>query len=290
MKQGSFKGIISILIALFLLSWLISMVMGRMMDEELYSGNVAIIPIDGFISFSKPLGISSNVDPHATVEKIKKAAAAPNIKAIVLDINSGGGTPVASETIVNAVKAVNKTTVAIIRDLGASGAYWIASSASTIIASKYSMTGSVGVRGSFIDYSGLLQRYNMSYERLVGGELKDIGDPFRPVSEAEKAMLQDRIDTMHKLFVADIKANRKLGSSQAAQISTGNFYLGQEAKKLGLIDIIGGDAELHKFLKEKLNTTEISPVTLTEKISIWDRLPSLFAKNPLQLNSGISLT
>jgi protease-4 len=290
MKQNSgFRFFLFLLAGLFIISWIIAAIMGGFTGEDVYSGNIAVIPIQGFIGFSSPGAFSDVLSPDTTKGLIQKAALAPNIKAIVFDINSGGGTPVASETIVNAIKGVNKTTVAIIRDIGASGAYWVASAADAIIASKYSITGSVGVRGSFIGYYGLLQRYNMSYERLVSGELKDVGDPFKPMSEAERAILQKRIDEMHMLFLEDVQANRNLTSVQRAQISTGNIYLGQEAKALGLVDIVGGDAELEAYLKHTLNLTQLTAVRLEPKKSFWESLPSLFAKFPLQVSSGIRM-
>ncbi len=274
----------TVLLILFIISWGYAAILDA--TGDIAGSNVIVIPVNGVIGFSS--GFNEGVIPNTIIEKIKKADSSPSVKAIVFDINSPGGTPVASEAIVNAIKAVNKTTVAIIRDLGASGAYWIASATDTIIASKYSMTGSVGVRGSFIDFNGLLERYNMTYERFVGGELKDLGDPLKPVSAAERLIFQDKIDQMHKLFVAEIKENRNLGDSQAIEISSGSFYLGGEAKNLGLIDLLGGDKELEEHLKKTLNITEIHSTRLEDKRSWFDKIP--FVRSSLNINPGVTLS
>src|SRR3989338_6818866 len=93
-----------------------------------------------------------------TIKFIEKADKNPSIKAIILEINSPGGSAVASEEIANAVKKTNKTTVAWIREIGTSGAYWIASSSDHIVASRMSVTGSIGVIASYLEFEGLVDR------------------------------------------------------------------------------------------------------------------------------------
>ena len=145
-------------------------------------GNIALIKISGSISSGDELfGKAANPDEIITIiDRAEKSAA---VKGILIEINSPGGSPVASEEIMKALKSTNKPTVAVIRDIGTSGAYWVASASDFVVASPVSITGSVGVTGSYLEFSQLLQRYGVRYERLVSAEHKDIGSPFREMTE-----------------------------------------------------------------------------------------------------------
>ena len=136
-----------------------------------------------------------------TIQFIKAAEKDPSVRAIIFDINSPGGSAVASEEIAHAIKESTKYKVAVIRDLGASGAYWIASSSDVIFASRMSLTGSIGVISSFIQFEGLMDKYGISYERLVAGERKDIGSPFREMTDEERILFQKKINTIHEYFI-----------------------------------------------------------------------------------------
>ena len=175
--NGKIKATILIIVSLFILSWLVS----SFFTNESF-GNVAHIKISGIImpdagSFFNPGAGSSDI-----VNFIQQANADSSIKAILLEIDSPGGSPVASAEIAEAVRNSNKTVVAWIRDSGTSGAYWAASAAYKIVAHPLSITGSIGVIGSYLDYAGLLERFNVTYERLVSGQYKDIGSPYKELT------------------------------------------------------------------------------------------------------------
>ena len=220
---------------------------------ESLGGNVALIPIDGVILGSKDSSFvfETVTSSPETVEFIEKAAKNPNIKAIILEINSPGGSAVASEEIADAVKKANKTTVAWIREGGASGAYWIASSAEHIVANRMSLTGSIGVIGSYLEFPGLLERYNVTYRRLVAGKYKDIGSPYKEMTPEEKDILQQALDAMRDYFVSEVAKNRKMSKKDVDRIATGVFYLGSQAKELGLVDELGGKDEVISYIEKK---------------------------------------
>ncbi len=275
---------IYLLVGLFILSYIGAGILGS--GSSQLSGNVAVIQIYGTIG-SGDSWLEQTVNPADTIPLIERAAKSPQIKAVILDINSGGGAPVASESIVNAVKAINKTTVAVIGDVGASGAYWIASATNRIIASKFSVVGSIGVIGSYIDYSGLLAKYNITYQRFVGGELKDIGVPYREPTTREKAILQARVDAMQAQFMEEIRLNRNLSEWQVAELSSALFYTGDDAKRLGLVDDFGGMGTAEAYLKKQLNTTNIQLVTLTNKKSLIESLSQLSSNWAFHLGRGV---
>ena len=289
-RKGKWFLVIIILIALGLLSWLIAGIVSLFVgtDAAVLSGNVAMIPIKGVIAnggsdfFGRDAVSSDDI-----AESIEKAGGNSEIRAIIFEIDSPGGSPVASEEIVRAIKNVNKTTVAWIRETGASGAYWVASATDYIVASSLSITGSVGVISSYIEFAGLIERYNMSYQRLVAGDYKDIGDPFKRMNADEKKVFQDKINRIHEYFISDVAKNRKLSKENAKEISTAMFYLGSEAKELGLVDEIGSKDEVVEFLKKRLNTTEIEIVEYKKEKTLWDVLANVMGQSSFHLGEGI---
>ena len=150
-------------------------------------GNVALIPIEGIITGSggSYLG-SSTISSKSIVEFIEEADKSDNIDAIVLEINSPGGSAVASDEIAEAVKNAKKPVVSFIREVGASGGYWVASASDYIIANRMSITGSIGVISSYLEFSGLMEKYGVGYERLVAGENKDLLSPYTKLEKTKK--------------------------------------------------------------------------------------------------------
>jgi len=282
--------IIVVLIILTMISFIvvgiISLFIG--LDIEAISGNVALIPVKGLISAGNGEGLFAEEVASSTeiVEFIEKADKNPNIKAMIFEINSPGGSAVASEEIANAIKKTNKTTVAWIREVGASGAYWVASSSDYIVANRMSITGSVGVIASYLEFADLLQEYNVTYQRLVAGEYKDIGSPLKELSKDEKRILQEKLDVIHGFFIDEIAKNRRLPRSKAEEFSSGVFYIGSEAKDLGLVDILGGKEEAIKIIEKKLNITVKLAEYKREK-TLLDVLSKLFHENSFFVGKGI---
>lgn len=235
----------------FITAGILSLFVG--VDVESLSGNVALIQIEGVIVGSKDSDFifeSVTASPE-TVEFIEKADKNPSIKAIILEINSPGGSAVASEEIANAVKKVNKTTVAWVREVGASGAYWVASASDYVVANRVSITGSIGVIASYLEFPGFLERYNITYQRLVSGKYKDIGSPFKEMTPEEKEIFQQNLDDIRDYFVSEVAKNRNLPKKDVDRIANGLFYLGVQAKELGLVDEIGGKDEVIAYIERK---------------------------------------
>ena len=218
------------------------------------NGNVALISIDGIIAGSSDGYIFESVSASTDIVKlIEKADKNPKIMAIILEINSPGGSPVASEEIANAVLKTNKTTVAWIRDIGTSGAYWVASASDHVVASRASITGSIGVIGSYLEFPGLLEEYNITYRRLVAGKYKDIGSPYKEMTSEEQALFQQMLDGLRDYFASEVAKNRKMSKKDVDKIANGLIYLGTEAKELGLVDELGGKDEAIRYIEAKEN-------------------------------------
>lgn len=228
-------------------------------------GSVALIRINGDIGGGGLLS-GSGVNPDTVIDMIERAGRDGNVKGLLIEINSPGGSPVASEEIMRAVKNAKKPTVALIRDIGASGAYWVASAASYVVASPVSLTGSVGVRSSYLEFSQLLSNYGVKYESLASGDYKELGSPYKNLSSEERGILLDELANVHDYFLKSVADNRRIASKENLDtISTARVFLGSEAKDLGLVDELGGKKEAEEWLKQQTNLTEINYVTYERK-------------------------
>lgn len=290
MKQQKNRWLIAVVIVIVLafLSFLVAGIFSLFVSsDQVEHGNVALIAIKGTIIGDRAEGFfSEQISSQDIVDLIKIANKNPEIKAILLEINSPGGTAVASEEISNALKKTDKPCFAWIREIGTSGAYWAASSCDVIIASPISITGSIGVIGSYLGFAGLLERYNITYERFVSGKYKDLGTPLKEITVEERAVLQRMIDKIQEYFLDEVVANRDLTPGQIKEISTGRFYLGLEAKELGLVDYLGGKDEAVKIIEEQLNITA-KIAKYKKKKTFLDLLSSVMSGQSFYLGQGI---
>ena len=292
MEKNNFRWGYTIFVLLFLaaLAFMAASVISLFSsdDVESLSGNVALIKIDGEIVGSEDSGLfseSATASPEA-VELIEKADNNPNIKAIILEINSPGGSAVASEEIANAVKKTNKTTVALIREVGASGAYWVASSAEHVVAGRVSITGSIGVIASYLEFPGLLDRYNVTYRRLVAGKYKDMGSPLKEMTPEEKEIFQQSLDSIRDYFAGEVAKNRKMNKKDVDKIANGLFYLGAQAKELGLVDEIGGKDEAIRYI-EKKEGIKADIVNYKKERTLLDVLSKVMSRQSFFVGKGI---
>jgi len=247
--------IIKIGFFLMIALWLVSFFLPSI---EIVSGNVAVVPIKGLITTESD-GVSMLGSQYTSSQKViswlEKAAESEGIKAILLEINSPGGSPVATDEIVQAVKEAKATkpVYAVIRETGASGAYWVATAADKIIAERMSITGSIGVIGSYLEFSGLIDDYNVTYQRLVAGKYKDAGSKYKELTPDERALIQKKIDIIYEIFVADVAANRNMPLSKVRLLADGSIYIGTEALQLGLVDYLGTKEDAIKMIESDLN-------------------------------------
>jgi len=288
-KENKWPAAIKIIIILailsFILSGIFSLFIGR--DFDLNGGNVALIPIKGAI-VSEAVSIFGQevADSPTIVRFIEKADENENIKAIIFEINSPGGSPVATEEIARAIEKTNKPTVAWIREMGTSAGYWVASSTDKIVASRMSTTGSIGAIASYLEFSGLLMDYNVTYQRLVSGKYKDIGSPLKPMSIEERVLLQNYLDKLYGYFIKAVAENRNLSEEKVRELATGMIYLGEEAKEFGLVDVLGGKEEAIDIIEKELNIT-VELVEYREQKGLGDLLGGVFSRQSFYVGKGI---
>jgi protease-4 len=176
-------------------------------------------------------------------EELEKAEDDDRVRAVVLRINSPGGTVTASDILYHEIlrfKARRKVpVVASILDVGASGGYYVALAADRILAHPTTVTGSIGVLMLTINAGGLLEKIGVTASYVKSGEFKDMGSPFRSLRPEERALFQALIDRFYGRFVALVAESRKLDEARVRAFADGRVYIAQEALSLGLIDQIG---------------------------------------------------
>ena len=213
--------------------------------------NIAVIPIEGGIS-TVPDGWMFSVGADKVLADLRAAESDPYTEGILIRIDSPGGTPVASEMIADAIRRSQKPVAALIREIGTSGAYWIASGADTIIASPDSTVGSIGVTSSYVETAGQLKNEGKRYVELTSAPYKDVGNPDRPLSDAEKKMILKDLEISHQNFVAQVARNRSLSVDAVSAIADGSTFLGEKAKQLGLVDTLGDQETARAWFDEKI--------------------------------------
>lgn len=211
------------------------------------AAKVLLMDLSGVIS-EEPLFTLGAQAPRVPLlarvrEELKKAEEDDRVRALVVRINSPGGTATASDILyreISAFKARKKIpVVAAIMDVGASGGYYVALAADTIVAHPTTVTGSIGVMMLTLNAEGLLQKVGVSPLAIKSGAKKDMGSPFRGLSDEERAIFQGVIDDLHGRFVSLIAKERRIPEDRVRAFADGRVYTAQQAKDLGLVDRVG---------------------------------------------------
>jgi protease IV len=193
-------------------------------------------------------------------EELKKAEEDPSIKTLIVRINSTGGTVTASDIMFKEIDLFKKKTripvIAVMMDVAASGGYYVALAADTIVAHPTTVTGSIGVIMLSVNAEGLLQKLGVTTAAFKSGERKDMGSPFRALTDEERKIFQGVIDGLQGQFLARLVESRKLPIDVARPIADGRIYTAQQALELKLIDQIGYMDDVLKLAKQKIGVDE----------------------------------
>jgi protease-4 len=205
------------------------------------SGKAAVIQLSGAVSPSSSgsLYSSGGITP-GQVRDLNQKAAKGNYEAVIYEINSGGGTVVASKEVMREIDDVELPTVCRFRDVAASGAYLFALGCDRIVADSATITGSIGVKSSYLEFSGLLQKYDVDYVNISAGKYKEIGSPYQNATPEEKEILRENADRIHEQFLELVRDERNLTGGAYDEVETGKIFLGSQAEELGLVDRLGG--------------------------------------------------
>jgi protease-4 len=192
--------------------------------------------------------VTSSEDVVAYIEQAEKD---DSVKAILLDVDSPGGMPQAALEIAQALKTAHKPSVAWIRGYGDSAAYWVSSAATTIIASRESDVGSIGVTSSYTDNAAQNTKEGLTYNSLSTGKYKDTGSPDKPLTADERAYIEKSLQVSLQDFIESVATNRHLPIEKVRALADGSSMLGQEALDNGLIDKLGAKNEVWADLEAK---------------------------------------
>ncbi len=244
----------NLIIAVILFLCIVSIVMGiYLIKERAVEGKariltrkkgVAVVYLYGPLSISRRASGWARFLPGAdrVTSELRKISKITTIKAVVLRINSPGGSIGAVQEIyeeVNRLKEKGKKVVVSMGDVGASGAYYIACAADKIVANPGTITGSIGVLMSLGNMEELFRKIGIKIEVIKRGKHKDIGSLSREMTAEEKKLLQGLIDDAYDQFLQVVIEGRNFKKSKAEKIAQGQVFTGRQAKNLGLIDEIG---------------------------------------------------
>jgi protease-4 len=201
---------------------------------------VALIELSGAItSGPQDLFTTTGVTPDRVRTLLDQAAATPSVKAVVVRVNSPGGSVVASDEIYHALLSFDKPVIVSMGDTAASGGYYIACGADHVIAHPDTLTGSIGVISQFLTFEGLLDKIGVEAVVITTGPRKDVGSPYREMTEEEKALWREILDQVYDEFVAVVVEARELPEETVRELADGSIYTGQQALELGLVDAVG---------------------------------------------------
>lgn len=206
-------------------------------------GHTAVVDVSGVIAQGQLAGADS------VVTSLHQALEHPDTKAVVLRINSPGGSPVQSSYIyneINRLRDLHKEVpiYSVIVDSGASGAYYIASATQEIYANGASLVGSIGVTAAGFGYQELLDKIGIERRQFTSGEHKAFLDPFSDVDPEERALFETLLNDVHQQFIDDVKKGRGDKLAENEKLFSGLFWTGSQALELGLVDGLKSTSEL----------------------------------------------
>ena len=229
---------------------------------------IGVVKIEGLI-----------VDSERIIRQLDRFHRRKDIDAILVRIDSPGGTVVASQEIYGKLRRVrdegSQPVIASLGTVAASGGYYVAVAADTIMASPGTTTGSIGVILDYPVAAKLMDKLGLQVEVIKSGSLKDAGSPFRLPTDSDRRSFQRVIDDLHAQFTEVIAAERNLSLRQVRELATGEVFTGRQALELGLVDVLGGFEDAVTLAGRLTGSTKRPVIVLPverRRISLWDLL------------------
>ncbi len=262
----------------FRLAWfllVLAIVWGVVVARSSQPAQGSSTPHTALVEVRGEIALDSQANAENIVAALKSAFEDDNAQAVVLRINSPGGSPVQAGIIndeIKRLKALHKKKVyAVVEEMCASGAYYIAVAADEIYVDKASIVGSIGVLMDGFGFTGLMDKLGVERRLLTAGANKGMLDPFSPQNESQRALAQAMIDEIHQQFIAVVKEGRGARLKENADTFSGLFWNGEQAVKLGLADSFGN---LDFVAREVIKAEEVVDYTPQENVA--ERLAKRF--------------
>ena len=235
---------------------------------------VGIVRVEGAIMGGRgsPFGGATAAYSDQVVEQLRKAGQDAMVKAVVLRVDSPGGSVVASDEIYHGILALadRKPVVVSMGEMAASGGYYIACAADKIVANPTTLTGSIGVIATVPNVEGLMGKIGVEMVIIKSGALKDELSPYREMTTEERALWQGIIDEAYEQFVGLVAQGREMGVEEVRELADGRVYTGRQAQELGLVDELGN-------LPQAIDlASELGGIVGTPRIVEYRRPPTLF--------------
>ena len=261
------------------------------LKETVLSGEgrdkVLLIEISGVLTSAKPSGVLDRYFDRLSLptrfkEELTKAADDEDVKAVVLRINTPGGTVTASDILYHELQELKKTrkipVIASIMDLGTSGGYYVAMAADRVVAHPSSVTGSLGVIMLTLNASGLMEKIGVRADAVTSGPHKDMGSPFRTMTDQDRVIFQGVIDNFYARFLRVIEQGRpNLKPETIRQLADGRIYSATQAKDHGLVDMIGYVDDALELAKKEAGIEE-ARVVMYQRVGGYH--PNIYAQGP----------
>lgn len=264
----------------------------RVFFRLMWVGLFALFVLASFMS--KPQGGAAHSGPHTAVVEVrgeisgdteanaellvaalKSAFEERQAKAVVLRINSPGGSPVQAGIVYDEIQRLkklhDKKVYAVVEEMCASGAYYIAAAADEIYTDKASIVGSIGVLMNGFGFTGLMDKVGVDRRLMTAGENKAMGDPFSPVNEKHKAYTQVMLDQIHAQFIKVVKEGRGSRLKESPEVFSGMYWNGEQAVSMGLADHLGN---IDHVAREVVKAEKL--VDYTPKDNVAERLAKRF--------------
>ena len=227
-----FGGLFLCLFAFMALAW-VAVQSGRSGNIMARAGGdrVGVVEVTGVIG-----------DDKIILRELREFAEDPRIRAVVVRIDSPGGSVGPSQEIFEAMRRLQKKkhVLASMGSIAASGGFYVAMGAEKVFANPGTLTGSIGVISEFPNVTGFLRWAGVDMRTITAGKMKDAGSPFREMTPDERAYLQAMLNDVHDQFIAAVVESRKLSDEEVRKVADGRVFTGRKAKELKLVDELGG--------------------------------------------------
>jgi protease-4 len=264
-------------------------------DSGLFvADKILVLDVDGLLFNQRRGGLFALAENPVALftEKLDKARMDPNVKAVVLRVNSPGGGVTASDIMYEQLRrfrgARGIPVVAVIEDVGASGGYYVACAADKIIAHPTSVTGSIGTMVQTVSVAGTMKLLRIDAQAVTSGPRKDMASAFKPLDPEDLAILKQMVDEYHGRFLSVVaKSRTNLTSEQIKALADGRVYTGEQAKQNGLVDDLGYIHESIAMAKEFGNLDRVKVVMydrpLGYRANAYSRAPGPTAQSQVNL-------
>jgi len=272
--MAKLKNLLAIIGALAVILIILSIVF---FDGGIHKDKVAVVRLSGLIS-----------DATRLIRTIEALGERKDVKAVVLRINSPGGAVGPSQELYSAIKRLDskKAVVASMGSVAASGGYYAASAARRIVANPGTITGSIGVIVQFVSAAELLNKLGIKGYAIKSGKFKDSGSPMRKMNAEEKALLQGIVNDVNSQFIAAVAKGRNMKLSEVKKLADGRIFSGAQAKKQGLVDVLG-DLTTAIKLSAKLGGIKGKPYVIYPEEKLFNEWGGIFSNSISRRLSGL---